>query len=183
MQIGVEEKARRDSLAPGETRNTKERQRTRPLHIMEAAESLRALAAVLRKSDTVPNLVSMRVLEEFGLDEEHDALEQQMVAAIVEAKAIADGSAGDQKKYLKACETQRRRWALFVAMRQDAALCSPISRWCRGMRHSCIHSAKGRAFLGGPALETAVQRWPSTLWPRYICGLNNFHAIGRAMTC
>ena len=158
MQIGVEES---EARLTGARRDSKERQRTSPLHIMEAAESLRALAAVLRKSDTVPNLVSMRVLEEFGLDEEHDALEQQMVAAIVEAKAIADGSAGDQKKYLKACETQRRRWALFVAM--DAPGCravqpdiAMVQRYAAFMytfrQRACI---SGRTGLGDSSAEMA----------------------------
>ena len=80
----------------------------------KAEAALRELCSVLLQSGVAPVLSARQFLDKVDLEDELLLLDESMVKEVENAAAMADGDAGDQKKYKAVAEQMQRRWQVFL---------------------------------------------------------------------
>ena len=125
---------------------------------MEAA--LQKLAAAFKQPGTTPQVASLQLLGELGLDVVQRELEADIVADVANVIAIANGEAGDRVKYKAAVAQMARRWEIFLALhsieREQEPTDEMVQSFCGFMyRHRQRASKAGRQGLGDSMAEMA----------------------------
>lgn len=74
------------------------------------------VAAIKNGALAIPQLQQLKVLKELQLGEEAAAIQDELREMVEAAKAVAEGEAGDSRKYEKAALTVEKRWLVFQAV-------------------------------------------------------------------
>ena len=125
-----------------------------------ASAAMKELGKALRESAACTSLQKLQIFGALDLEEELAEEEELILTEAEAAAALADGPAGDRKKYLAAAAQMKRRWELFLALYQYEKDAEPslqmVNQFAAFMFHNRQRrSSKGRKGLGDSVAETA----------------------------
>ena len=128
----------------------------------EMESILAELGASLRDSTHLTGAQKLLIFETFDLDEEMQQLEMDMQTELVSGVALAEGEAGDAKKYQYLVKQMTNRWLLFLELERvekppsEAALLELMPTFTSYMFHfRQQRSRSGRQGLGDQVAEAA----------------------------
>ena len=80
------------------------------------AAALSRLGVAVAAAEARPQLQALELLQRLDLTEQHDELQEELLADLENALERADGEAGDSIKYKYAAAQMERRWQLYLAL-------------------------------------------------------------------